>query len=123
MRKNRRLVKQDIDEGCRNFVKTIKCTKAEQSFINVSTVGQSQNEEWHKMRHLMVTGKKVKSIYTRQKTLEQKPLTDISKTVKKFLDEKSVRINSVATQYGVDHGRKPYSSTVRSAKKGMPTCK
>ena len=45
VRKNRHLVKKDIDEGCRNFVKTLKCTQAEQSFINVSTVGQSQNEE------------------------------------------------------------------------------
>ncbi len=58
VRKNRRLIKKDIDKGCKNFVETLLCTKAEQSLINALTVGQSQNEQWHKMRHLMVTGKK-----------------------------------------------------------------
>ena len=39
------------------------------------------------MRHLMVTATKIKSIYTRQKTLEKNPDTDVSTTVHNFLSE------------------------------------
>jgi len=40
--------------------------------IEKANVGQHKNKTWHKMRHLLVTGKKIKSLYTRQKTLEKK---------------------------------------------------
>ena len=75
------------------------------------------------MQHLMVTGKNVKSIYTRQKTLEQKPLTDIGKTVKIFRKKSLSELIQLQCSMVLIMRRKPYSSTVRSAKKGMPTCK
>ena len=81
VRKNRHLIQKDIDKSCKDFVETLTYRKTEQSLINALTVGQSENERWHEMRHLTITGKKVKSIYTRQKTLERKPLTNISKTI------------------------------------------
>ena len=102
-RKNRCLIKKNIDESCKRFVATLTCTKAEQSLIKAATVGQSYNKQWHKMRHLMVTGKKVKGLYTRQKTLECKPLTNISKTIKNFIEEKKGTVNTTAMQYGIDH--------------------
>ena len=37
--------------------------------IEKATVGQHKNKTWHTMRHLLVTGKKIKSLYTRQKTI------------------------------------------------------
>ena len=56
--------------------------------IEKATVGQHKNKTWHTMRHPLVSGKKIKSLRTRQKTLEKNPLTDVSLTVKKFIDQK-----------------------------------
>ena len=102
-RKNRHLIKKDINDSCKTFVSSLTCSKAEQSFINAATVGQASNREWHKMRHLMVTGTKVKGLYTRQKTIEHKPSTDISKTINNFLKESVAPVITPATQYGNDH--------------------
>ena len=51
----------------------------------------------------IVTGKKVKGLYTRQKTLECKPSTNISKTVKNLIEEKKGTVNTTAMQYSIDH--------------------
>ena len=40
--------------------------------IGKVTVGQHKNKTCHKMRHLLVTGKKIKSLYTRHESLEKK---------------------------------------------------
>ena len=61
--------KKYIDESWKRFIATFTCTKAEQSLINAGTAGQSRNKRWHEMRHLMITGKKVNGLYTRQRTL------------------------------------------------------
>ena len=55
--------------------------------INKATMGQHKNKSWHEMRHLLVTAKKIKSLYTRQKTLEKDPHIDVSLTVKNFNEE------------------------------------
>ena len=60
-----------------------------------ATVGQHKNKTWHKMRHLLVTGKKIKSLYTRQKTLEKNPLTDVSLTVKHFIEQNEFQESQV----------------------------
>ena len=56
--------------------------------INNATLGQHQNKIWHEMRHLLVTGKRIKALFTRQKTLEKNPVTDVSLTIKYFVPEK-----------------------------------
>ena len=43
------------------------------------------------MRYLLVTGIKIKSLYTRQKTSEQDPHIDVSLTVKNFTEEKNLK--------------------------------
>ena len=56
------------------------------------------------MRHLLVTGKKIKSLYTRQNTLGKTPLTDVSLTVRNFTDQTEFEENKVypeAIQYGI----------------------
>ena len=85
--------------------------------INQATVGQHKNKTWHEMRHLLVTGKKIKSLYTRQKTLEKNPLTDVSLTVKNFTDKKEFEENNLypeAIQYGIkeENNAKFYYSKV-----------
>ena len=65
------------------FLKTLIFSDNDSASIEKATVGQHKNKTWHNMRHLLVTGKKIKSLYSRQKTLEKNPLTDVSLTVKK----------------------------------------
>ena len=43
------------------------------------------------MRHLLVSGKKIKSLYPRQKTLEKDPRIDVSLIVKNFTEEKNLK--------------------------------
>ena len=51
------------------FLKALTFSGNDRMTINKATMGQHKNESWHEMRHLLVTGKKIKSLYTRQKTL------------------------------------------------------
>ena len=54
-------------------------------------MGQHKNKSWHEMRHLLVTGKKIKSLYTRKKTLEKG--ADVSLAVKKLTEQKEFKEN------------------------------
>lgn len=59
------------------------------------------------MRHILVTGKKIKSLYTWQKTLENYALTDVSLTVENFIDQKEFKENQVypeAIECGIKEG-------------------
>ena len=53
------------------LVESIKVTPEEIDWLNAATVGQHKNDNWHEMRHLLVTGKKIKGLYTRQKLLKK----------------------------------------------------
>lgn len=50
------------------FLQTLTFSDNYRMNIEKATVGQHKNKTLHKMRHLLVTGKKIKSLYTRQKT-------------------------------------------------------
>ena len=65
----------------------------------------------------LVTGKKINSLYSRQKTLEKNPLTDLSLTGKNFSDQKEFQESQVypeAIEYGIteENGAKFYYSKV-----------
>ena len=68
-------------------------------------MGQHKNKSRHEMRHLLVTGKKIKSLYTRQKTLEKDPHFDVSLTVKNFTEEKEFKESQVYPE-AIEHGIK-----------------
>lgn len=100
------------------FLQTLTFSENDRMNIEKATVGQHKNKTWHKMRHLLVTGKKIKSLYTRQKTLEKNPLTDVSLTVKNFTNQKEFQESQVypeAIAYGIkeEDGAKCYYSKVR----------
>jgi hypothetical protein len=65
----------------KEFYDKLSFTNEERYAINKSTVGQREDKTWFEMRHLMVTGTKVKYIYTRQKTFEKYPETDVTATL------------------------------------------
>ena len=74
--------------------------------INDATLGQYNNETRHEMRQLMVTGKNIKALYTRQKTLDRNPTTDISLTVNNFVKEKDKMTTfPTAIHYGLQNER------------------
>ena len=54
------------------FLKTLTFSDNDRMSIEKAIVGQHKNKTWHKMRHLLVTGKKIKSLYTRQKNFRKK---------------------------------------------------
>ena len=73
------------------------------------------------MRHLLDTGKKIKSLYTRQKILEKDPHTDLSLTVKNFTEQKEFKENQVcpeAKEHGIkeEENAKFYYSKVNEKK-------
>ncbi len=113
-RENRHLIRKIIKKASDTFISTLKCTKEEQLFISGATKEQSKNEDWHKMRHLMVTGKKIKAIYTRQKTKD----CNLS-TVSNFLKLKNNFIYSNAMQYGTDKKRNLYIFTRDCVRRSM----
>ena len=47
------------------FVAGLSTTPAERELVSQMTVGQHNNDCWHEIRHLLVTGKKMKGLYTR----------------------------------------------------------
>ena len=87
------------------FLKALTFSDNDRMTINKATMGQHRNESWHEMRHLLVTGKKIKSLYTRQKTLEKDPHIDVSLTVKNFTEEKEFKESQVYPE-AVEHGIK-----------------
>ena len=54
------------------FLQTLTFSDKDRMNIEKATVRQHRNKTWHKMRHLLVTGKKIKSLYSRQKNLSKK---------------------------------------------------
>ena len=67
------------------FVDPLSTTASERDVINNITTGQHTTQCWHEFRHLLVTGKKMKGLFTRQKTVEKNPNEDVSKTVQNFV--------------------------------------
>ena len=55
------------------FVETLKVIPEEIDLVNTATFGQHKNDNWNDMHHLLVTGKKVKGIYTQQKNNRKPP--------------------------------------------------
>ena len=74
----------DIDTMAQLFVQSVNVTPEEINLVNVASVGQRKNDNWHKMRHLLVTGKKMKGLYIRQKNIEKNPGEDVRKTVQNY---------------------------------------
>ena len=54
------------------FLQTLTFSDKDKKKNKKATVRQHKNKTWHKMRHLLVTGKKIKSLYSRQKNLSKK---------------------------------------------------
>ena len=53
------------------FVESIKVTPEEIDWVNAATVGQHRNDNWHEMRNLLVTGKKLKAFIQGKKLLKK----------------------------------------------------
>ena len=85
------------------FLKALTFSDNDRMTINKATIGQHKNKSWHEMRHLLVTGKKIKSLYTRKKTLEKG--ADVSLAVKKLTEQKEFKENQVYPE-AIEHGKK-----------------
>ena len=72
-------VNDDKDTMAECFVESIKVTPEEIDWLNEATVGQHENDNGIEMRHLLVTGKKIKGLYTRQKAIEKNSGEDVTK--------------------------------------------
>ena len=83
------------------FVESIKVSPEEIDWVNAATVGQHKNDNWHEMRHLLVTGKKIKGLNTRQKAIEKNPGEDVTKTVHNFMSPKPLKTYPAAMEYGI----------------------
>ena len=93
----------NIDEMSQRFVESLKVTQKDIDLVNRATIGQHKNDNWHEMRHLLVTGKKIKNLYTRQKTTERNPQEDVTKTVQNFVSPPThMKTYPVAIQYGIN---------------------
>ena len=68
------------------------------------------------MQHLIVTAKKVKSLYTRQKAVQQHPGEDVTKTVDNFFSTSKMKMTP-ALQHGVNHEGDAKKYYVKAMKK------
>ena len=107
----------NIDTLAQFFVQSVNVTPEEINLVNVATVGQHKNDNWHKMRHLLVTGKKIKGLYTRKKTIEKNPAEDVSKTVQNFIAPKPLKTYPAAIQYGINHEQDAKDASIKIMKK------
>ena len=103
LEENQRLSAENLPNHSAAFVAGLSTTPAQREAVSKLTAGQHTNDMWHQMRHWMVTGKKMKNLYTRQKTLEKKPNEDVTKTVENFLTPSKINNNHLpAIQYGIE---------------------
>ncbi len=103
--KNNFLSNENIMQQSLEFVNQLSTTASERDVINDITTGQHTTQCWHEFRHLLVTGKKIKGLFTRQKTVEKNPNEDVSKTVQNFLTPSKPFENNkcpVAIKYGTE---------------------
>lgn len=94
----------NLPDVAEEFLKVLTFSNSDRENINKATQGQHQSKTLHEMRHLLVTGKTIKALYTRQNTIEKNPLTDVSLTVKNFVTQKEYKENqrySDAIEYGM----------------------
>ena len=94
----------NLSDVAEEFLTVLTFSNSDRENINKATQGQHQSKTWHEMRHLLVTGKTIKALYTRQNTIEKNPLTDVSLTVKNFITQKEYKENQRypdAIEYGI----------------------
>ncbi|XP_028412514.1 uncharacterized protein LOC114535352 [Dendronephthya gigantea] len=94
---------ENVDNMAQLFVDNLSVTQEEIYTVSTATIGQHTNPNWHEMRHLLVTAKKVKGLYTRQKTVEKNPNEDVTKTVHNFLSPTKMEKYPPAIQHGIDN--------------------
>ena len=92
------------------FLQTMTFSDNDRMNTEKATVGQHKNKTWHKMRHLLVTGKKVESLYTIQKTLEKSPCTNVSLTDQKEFQESQAYPEAIENGIKEEDGAKFYYS-------------
>ena len=106
---------ENVDNMTQLFVDNMKVTQEEIDTVSTATIGQHTNSNWHDMRHLLVTAKKVKGLYTRQKTVEKNPDEDVTKTVHNFLSPAKMEKYPPAIQHGIENepdAKKYYITTM-----------
>ena len=101
-----KLSEDNLSNCAEEFLQTLTFSDNDRMNIKKATVGQHKNKTWHKMRHLLVTGKKIKSLYTRQKTLKLLSCYLVlvgkkDKDGKYFLDENHLHYFQVQTGMAV----------------------
>jgi hypothetical protein len=101
--KDRNITANNIQEQVKEFYETLSLTLHDRDVINKSTIGQRESNTWFEVRHLMVTGTKIKYIYTRQKPLDKNPETDVTTTVNNFLSKSEpCERGPIPVQYGIN---------------------
>ena len=62
----------NLSDVADEFLKVLTFSNSDRENINKATQGQHQSKSWHEMRHLLMTGKTIKALYTRQNTIGKK---------------------------------------------------
>ena len=83
-----KLSSNNLADCAEEFFKVLTFSDRDRENINNATLGQHQNKIRHKMRHLLVTGKRIKALFKRQKMLDKNPVMYISLPVENFVAEK-----------------------------------
>ena len=85
------LLEDNLLKFAEEFLTALTFSDNDRMTINQATMGQHNNKSWHEMRHLSVTGKKMKSIYTQQKTLEKVLILMYHSLLKISLNKKNLK--------------------------------
>ena len=57
----------NLTDCAEEFLQLLTFSNSDKEIINKGTLGQHKKKTWHEMRHVLVTGKIIKALYTRQK--------------------------------------------------------
>ncbi len=81
MAENKRKITTNLFALVKEFVEKLSYTPQERSEISKVTAAKHESSSWYTIRHLLITSKKIKSLCTRQNTIEKHPQTDVSLTI------------------------------------------
>ena len=62
----------NLTDCAEEFLKVLTFSNSDREIISKATLGQHKSKTWYEMRHLLVTGKTMKALYTRQKNYRKK---------------------------------------------------
>ena len=117
---NRKKIATNVFALAKEFVEKLSYTPQERSEISKVTAAKHESSNWYTIRHLLITSKKIKSLCTKQNTVEKNPQTDVTLTIKNFVCEQQKQSSETLPkpmQHGIENESKARECYIKCYKR------